>query len=257
MKKVEWKKAFVRGRFLGVQSSIVRAAVPLVLAFSLVSAAAAVDPVDLYTQWPRNGNDAFASISAEQSADGFLLAASTAVTGLTWWGSYLFDPAPSAADAFSVSISADDGSGRPKVIPRVTITQAPTREFAKIFDVLGAKVYRYDLALATPVLLEGTTNWYLSVVNRFDLDDTKAVWYWLLGDAVGDNAEGDSFYRAADLDSWTRETTGNLSFSVSGDPGTQIPIPGTLLLLLCGLAGMGVMRSPAYACGDRQPDRRG
>ena len=41
MKKVELKKAFVRGRFLGVQSSIVRAAAPLVVAFSLVSAAAA------------------------------------------------------------------------------------------------------------------------------------------------------------------------------------------------------------------------
>ena len=249
MKKMELKEAFVRSRFWGLQGAIVRAALPLLLGFSLLSAAAADE---LFTQSPRNGNDAFPSISTLQSADGFVLAASTSVTSLTWWGSYSFDPASLAADDFSVHISADDGSGRPKASPGLTITQAPTREFAGIFDVLGAKVYRYDLALATPILLAGATNWYLSVVNRFDLDDTKAVWYWLLSDALGD-----SFYRAADVDSWTRETTGNLSFSVSGDPGTPIPLPGTLLLLVCGLAGMGVMRSPACACGDRQPDRRG
>lgn len=245
MNKMEWKEAFVRGRFLSLQSSIVRAALPLLLGFSLLSAAAD----ELFTQSPQNGNDAFPSISTLQSADGFVLAASASVTSLTWWGSYSFDPASLAADDFSVHIRADDGSGRPEVSPRLPITQAPTREFAGIFDVSGAKVYRYDIALATPILLTGATNWYLSVVNRFDLDDTNAVWYWLLSDAVGD-----SFYRAADVDSWTPETTGNLSFSISGDAGTPIPLPGTLLLLVPALAGMGAMRSPACACGDRQPD---
>ncbi len=250
MKKMELEEAFVRGRFLGRQSLIVRAALPLLLGFSLLSAAAADE---LFTQSPQDGNDAFPSISTLQSADGFVLAASISVTSLTWWGSYSFDPASLAADDFSVHISADDGSGRPKASPSVTITPAPAGVVrTSLFDVSGAEVYRYDLALATPILLAGATNWYLSVVNRFDVKDQDAVWYWLLSDVVGD-----SFYRAADVDSWTPETTGNLSFSISGDAGTPIPLPGTLLLLVCGLAGMAVMRSPACACGDRQPDRRG
>jgi len=73
------------------------------------------------------------------------------------------------------------------------------------------------------------------VVNQFDVGDPNAVWYWLLSDATGEN-----FYRSVDGDPWLSDPTGNLTFQVIGNPGTAIPLPCSLLLLLSGLAGLNV-----------------
>ena len=161
---------------LGCRAAIARTLFPLALAASLVGAASAEV---VFEQSPVDGNDAFASISAEQSADGFRLSATTAVTGLTWWGSYSQDPTTLPADAFSVRIFADDGSGAPEAAPTETISQQPIRSSTSLSDQTGAPVYRFDLAL-TPLTLAGATNWYLSVVNQFDVGDPDAGWYWLL-----------------------------------------------------------------------------
>lgn len=230
--KVQLNEASLQARACAVRGMIARALMPVTIAASLVGAASAAV---VFEQLPADGNDAFASISAEQSAAGFTLSTTTAVTTLTWWGSYSQDPATLLADAFSVRIFADDGSGAPEATPIETISQQPTRSSTALLDQTLAPVYRFDLALA-PLTLVGGTDWYLSVVNQFDIGDPNAVWYWLLSDTTGEN-----FYRFVDGDPWASDLAGNLAFQVSGNSGTPIPLPGSLLLLLSGLAGLNLV----------------
>lgn len=237
MKEMKSNGASLHARALGWRAAIARTLLPVVLGASLVCPASAAL---VFVQSPANGDDAFASISAEQSADGFTLSTATSVTGLTWWGSYSQDPTTLPADAFSVRIFADDGSGAPRADPRETIPTAQqlTRSSTALFDQTGAPVYRFDLVVA-PVTLAGATNWYLAVVNEFDVADPDAAWYWLLSDTTGVN-----FYRFVDGERWLSDLkppTGNLAFQVSGSPGTAIPLPGSLLLVLSGMAGLNVV----------------
>ena len=217
--------------------ALARTVLPVVLSASVMGAASAAV---VFEQSPADGNDAFPSISAEQSADGFTLSTAASVTGLTWWGSYSQDPTTLPADAFSVRIFADNGSGEPAANPSETIPalQQLTRSPTALFDQTGAPVYRFDLVVA-PVTLAGATNWYLAVVNEFDVGDPNAAWYWLLSDTTGEN-----FYRFVDGDAWSSDPgppKGNLAFLVSGDPRTAIPLPGSLLLVLSGLAGLNLV----------------
>ena len=130
----------------------------------------------------------------------------------------------------NLRIFADDGS------PGETISQQPTRSSSLLVDKTGVAVYRFDLVLA-PFTLAGGKDWYLSVVNQFDVRDPTAVWYWLLSNATDEN-----FYRSADGDPWLSDSTGNLAFQVIGNSGRAIPLPGSLLLLLAGLAGLNLVR---------------
>jgi hypothetical protein len=244
MKEMKSNRESLHARALGWRAAIARAVLPAVLGASLVGPASAAVVFD---QPPADGNDAFPSITAAQSAGGFRLSTTTAVTGLWWWGSYLEDPAdpatPLRKDEFSVQIFADDGSGAPAANPGETMSQQPTRFSTSLLDQTGAPVYRFELVLA-PVTLTGGKDWYLSVVNQFDILDASAGWYWLLSDTKREN-----FYRFVDGDPWLSQPTGNLAFRVIGNPETAIPLPGTLLLLLCGLAGLRVARSAGHARG--------
>lgn len=239
MKKGQCGKNLKNTRAGDWRAGIARTVLPVLLgALVMGEASAAV----VFDQSPANGNDAFASISADQSADGFRLSAATSVTGLTWWGSYSQDPTTLPADAFSVRIFADDGSGAPAANPSETISalQQLTRSPTALFDQTGAPVYRFDLVVG-PVTLAGATNWYLSVVNEFDVADPSASWYWLLSDTTGQN-----FYRFVDGDAWSSDLnppTGNLAFQVNGNAVTAIPLPGSLILVLSGLAGLNVVGS--------------
>jgi hypothetical protein len=228
---------------LSCRAAIARTLLRLALAASLVGAASAEV---VFEQSPVTKNDAFASISAEQSADGFRLSATTVVTGLTWWGSYSQDPTTLAADAFSVRIFADDGSGAPEATPRETISQQPIRSSTALSDQSGSPIYQFDLVL-TPLTLLGAKNWYLSVVNQFDVGNPEAGWYWLLSNPTGEN-----FYRTVDGDPWSSDLTGNLAFAVNGNPGTPIPLPGSLVLMLTGLAGLN-LRLPGRSSATAVP----
>lgn len=245
MKKGQCGKNLKNTRAGDWRAGIARTVWPVLLGALVLGEASAAE-VFVFDQSPANGNDAFASISAEQSADGFTLSAATSVTGLTWWGSYSQDPTTLPADAFRVRIFADDGSGAPAANPRETIptVQQLTRSPTALLDRTGAPVYRFDLVVG-PVTLAGATNWYLSVVNEFDVADPDASWYWLLSDTTGQN-----FYRFVDGDAWSSDLnppTGNLAFQVSGNPVAAIPIPGSLILVLSGLAGLRLMAS--RGCG--------
>lgn len=230
MKKYDAMIDFVRGSSSGLPRLIGGSAVALVLGLCLATGTSAGV---LFEQSPVDGNDAFASISAAQTADDFVLSANTAVSGLIWWGSYSDNPANLSPDSFRVRISADDGFGRPAIDPMAEFTQAPTRSLTSLVDVSGAEVYRYEIALANSLALAGGTTFYLSVVNEFDIRDPNANWYWLLSNAVGTN-----FFRAASGNPWDEDTTGDFSFAVTANAATPVPLPGTLLLLLFGLAAL-------------------
>ncbi len=179
------------------RAAIVRTLLAVALGASLLTP---VSAAMVFEQLPLDRSDPFASISGEQSADGFTLSTTTAVTGLTWWGSYSEDPATLPAHVFSVRIFADNGSGAPATAtnPSEAISmQQLTRFPTDLFDKTGARVYRF-----------------------FDGDP------WL-----------------SDLN----PPTGNLAFQVSGGPGTAIPLPGSLLLLLSALAGLGVAKPAVHA----------
>lgn len=185
-----------------------------------------------FSQPPADGNDAFLSISADQSADDFTLARNGMVDGLTWWGSYRLDPTGLPADLFQVSIFQDDGLGNPEISPLNMLTDTATRTPTALLDVTGQTVYQYDLSVTSPFALTGTTPYYLSVVNKFDPNYPDADWFWLLSDTSGSN-----YNRYAANETWQSFTTGNLAFHIN-----VVPEPATLWLFLMGsfLIGLSV-----------------
>ncbi|WP_299162795.1 hypothetical protein [Accumulibacter sp.] len=158
------------------------------------------------------------------------------------------DPATLAPDAFRVRVSADDGTGHPEIGFLAEFTQAPTRTPTMLADVAGAEVYRYEIGLPGFLSLAGGPTFYLSVVNEFDIGDPNANWYWLLSDATGAN-----FYRAASGDPWNQDMSGNFAFAISANAAVPVPLPGTLLLLFSGLAGLGLTESHGRARLARKP----
>lgn len=231
------KSQALRAPVRGWRAAVGRAVVPVVLGVSLIGPASAAV---VFGRLPVDGNDSFLSISAAQSADGFTLSATTEVTGLTWWGSYSQDPATLPADKFVVRIFADDGSRKPEIKEMEQYSQEPKRSAEGLLvDKTGAQVYRFDLAVA-PVLLGRASTWYLSVVNQFDVGNVNAEWFWLLSDS---DTTSENFYRSASSDAWLPDPTGNFAFQLTGEPRTSIPLPGSLMLLLSGLAAMNVVCS--------------
>lgn len=220
----------LRGSRSGLPRLIGRSAVALALGFCLSSVASA-DMV--FRQLPGDGNDAFSSISAAQTADDFLLAANAAVSGLVWWGSYSEDPGTLPPDEFFVRVSAGDGTGRPAVDPMAEFTQTLTPTLTSLADSLGFAVYRYEMTLPKALPLPGGTAFFLSIVNQFDINDPRANWYWLLSDDVGAN-----YFRAGSKDTWATDMTGNFSFAINAGAPTSAPLPGTLSLLLSGLTAL-------------------
>ena len=187
-----------------------------------------------FSQAPVDGNDAFSSISTEQAADDFSLVSSGTVEKISWWGSYASDPLGLPIDIFEVSFFQDNGSGSPAISPFATLTDTVTRTSTGLFEATGAMVYRFDLSVSTPFALTGSTPYYLSVINEFDVITADANWYWLLSDTSGGN-----YYRFAVNDTWQSDTTGNFAFTLN--IATAVPEPANLWLFLIGSALLGLV----------------
>jgi len=183
-----------------------------------------------FQQLPATGNDAYASISAEQVADNFNVSADGWLDAITWWGSYANTPAL-PADQFRVSVLSDDGTGKPQITPLTTISDNISRSTTGLIDVAGSEIYRFDIALSSPIGLNSSNTYYLSVVNEFDQNDANAIWYWLLSDNVGSN-----YFRLSDAEAWQSDSTGNMAFSVS----TVVPLPSAFGLWVVGGALIGL-----------------
>ncbi|MCQ8130938.1 PEP-CTERM sorting domain-containing protein, partial [Methylomonas rivi] len=112
------------------------------------------------------------------------------------------------------------------------ISDSISRSTTGLTDVAGSEIYRFDLALSSPIALNSNDTYYLSVVNEFDQNDASAIWYWLLSNNAGSN-----YFRLSDAEAWLSDTTGNMAFSVS----TTVPLPSALGLWLVGGALIGFL----------------
>ena len=163
-------------------------------------------------------------------AENFSLEHQYSVTGLTWWGSY---ESSDVADSFTVRLFSD-ANGQPKVNADILDSNPlPVNQTTEtgVTDYDGQQMYRYEVSLN---VLLGPGNFYLSVMN-----DAAEQWYW------ADAASGDqaNWFRESDNDSWTNDPDPyydyDLAFVLNGERVvTEVPEPGTWVLMLLGLFGL-------------------
>lgn len=184
-------------------------------------------------QAPMDGGDGSLSVGlsgVQIATDGFQFASDVQLTNIRWWGSY--DPAAPVTESLTVRIFADDSFGNPQSSFLFESVFSGTGDSSGgLTDLFGGIVYQYDLGVNQ--VLQGNTNYYLSVFNN----DGNQDWFWL--ESVTGNNTGWS--RAADGDTWNFDAqTFNMSFQLTVDT-ISIPEPLTLPLMILPmlwLAGM-------------------
>ena len=178
----------------------------------------------LFSQPVIDGGVALASDFArfQQEADNFALPQAAAVQTVHWWGVYANNDMPT--DNFTLRFFADT-AGNPALTPVVNVSlSGVTRTATSLHDNLGDLIYSYETTLPTSVLFDGTTPYYLSLVNN------TGDWDW-----VG-SGPGTHWARPDDASAWTvSSNTTDFSFELSGTP---VPEPSTLLLLAVSTVGM-------------------
>ena len=181
-------------------------------------------------QAPSGGGDGSLSVGlmGAQVADDFSFATNVALTDISWWGSYV--SGPQATESFTIRIFGDNGSSAPNVAPLFETSFSGNGDSSEsLADLYGGTVYRYDITLASALMLTGGVDYYLSVFN----DDDRDEWYWLES-ASGDNL---GWSRASDADEWGLDNNDpqngvivNMSYKLTADP-VAVPAPAPLLLM--------------------------
>ncbi|MBX3629679.1 MAG: hypothetical protein KF908_07120 [Nitrosomonas sp.] len=191
-------------------------------------------------QAPLDGGDGSLSVGlsgVQIATDDFQFTGNVQLTNIRWWGSY--DPAAPVTESLTVRIFADDGFGNPQSgFLFESVFSGTGNSSGGLTDLFGGTVYQYDLGVNQ--VLQGNTNYYLSVFNN----DGNQGWYWLES-ATGNNT---GWSRAADGDAWNFDlATLNMSFQLTADTVTTgIPEPFTLSLMLLPmlwLAGLARRKS--------------
>lgn len=178
-------------------------------------------------QAPLDGGDGSLSVGpsgVQIATDDFQFANDVQLTNIRWWGSY--DPAAPATESFTVRIFADDGFGNNPESSFLfeSVFSGTGDSSGGLTDLFGGTVYQYDLGVNQ--VLQGNTNYYLSVFNN----DGNQDWYWLES-ATGNNT---GWSRAADNDDWNFDAqTFNMSFQLTADTvAVSISEPWTLPLMI-------------------------
>lgn len=174
------------------------------------------------------------------SADDFVLAVDSKITGVVWYGNVtdLDDDGVAIPDDFAVSFFTDD-AGFPALAPiteffggDLTVSTSATG----LVDASGQDIIEYSASIDGPDLLAGATYW-LAVENLLeDLGGTTQgdEWVWAVSSTAGTyfidngvtaNIQGDN----------------NLAFSLSGDVTTTVSEPAALSLLGFGLMGVALV----------------
>ncbi len=188
----------------------------VLLAFFTVNATAAVISVG---QSPVGGGEGplSSSSSAAYNAEDFKFNADVELSSISWWGSY--DGGKSTLESFGIQIFS---------------SLAPETELAaysfsgqgvatSLVDYYQSTIYKYTLAISSPLSLSANTEYYLSIFN----DDVSADdWYWT------DSTDGD--YKNWYLDNgWQEDNQINLSFQLTANTTTApIPEPAPMALML-------------------------
>lgn len=196
----------------------------LTLLVSLIILPLTVSAVVL-EQAPLDNGDGSLSVGpsgVQIATDDFQFASDVQLTNVRWWGSY--DPAAPVTESLTVRIFADDGFGNPQSSFLFESVFSDTGDSSGgLTDLFGGTVYQYDLGVNQ--VLQGNTNYYLSIFNN----DGNQDWYWLES-ATGNNT---GWSRAADGDAWNFDSaTLNMSFQLTA---ISIPEPFTLSLMLLPL----------------------
>lgn len=192
-------------------------------------------------QAPLNGGDGSLSVGpsgVQIATDDFQFVSNVQLTNIRWWGSY--DSTAPVTESLTVRIFADDGFGSPQSSFLFESVFSGTGDSSGgLTDLFGGTVYQYDLGVNQ--VLQGNTNYYLSVFNN----DGNQGWYWLES-AAGNNT---GWSRAADGDAWNFDSaTLNMSFQLTADTTTVgvVSEPWTLPLMILPmlwLAGLAKKKS--------------
>jgi len=169
-----------------------------------------------------------------QIADGFAISAETdlLITGVYWTGGYSL-ASTSIVDDFTIRFFADD-DGRPQADPLMSIALG---NGAARTD-WGANRYSY-LASIDPLRLAAGTQYFISIVAN--TAGSESNWYWNAEDFP---AGATRLERVSDGDQWSGNGLRNYVFSLFGDaaPPSAVSEPGTLALLMLGLASLAFSR---------------
>lgn len=229
--------------------------------------AVASDPV-VFVQTPDSGDDARISdlnaanaigvlLEPGLTADNFVLASATTVTGLTWWGLDTFNIG--ATDNFTAAIYSDT-AGAPGAVLWTGSLGGVTETVSPLVDQFGFEVSMYSADIAATPLGAGT--YWLSVWNDFSatgsptIDGDGDAWLWYgfflfaptdgLADGVyaARDTAGGLFTVSPDLDDQGAPLLGDLAFAVHGTAPVQTSEPASLAVLGfgLGLAAFGARR---------------
>jgi hypothetical protein len=200
----------------------------------------------IYSQGPLDGGSAIVSdfqFFGEQELDDFVLDPGGAtITDVHWWGAYGDDPDPTSSDEFTIRFfeESETASGVPlgTYLYEYITSSVDRTATAMTTPGYGAHdggvVYEYMFYLPTSIVLDGETNYYLSIVN-----DTESLWGWLQGEDLA----GGHWYRTGDesaTGTWAPSGIGgDFAFELTGAP---IPEPATLLIVGGLSAGLACAR---------------
>lgn len=221
-----------------------------ILATAMILFSAAPHAAILYDAGPPNNaqwrNSDFSNQFGGQAADNFVLAADSILTGIDWYGSYLFTSAQPMADDFSINLYSDAANTpADTVLHAASLTSAVSRTFTG--DIVSTdfgdfEMYRYSVGISPFSLAAGTSYW-LSIVNETSDITQFGGWAWAYNlDGDDPSFVGDATHRwIREGGDWTAFGSSNLAFALFGDV-IDIPEPPLLALLAAGLVFLGFTR---------------
>jgi hypothetical protein len=162
----------------------------------------------------------------QRMADAFDVSADTSITGICFWGAYVFDNV-AVADNFTINFYADDSGAVGDLVHTSTLANE-TRTDTGV-DIFGRfDEYKYDADL-TDKFSAATGNYWVSVTNDTGGGATGQSWAWESGLGPGSAAfSGDGGA------TWFGLGDESMAFQI------KTPAPGALALL--GIAGFAARR---------------
>ncbi|MEQ8769303.1 MAG: hypothetical protein RIB60_02215 [Phycisphaerales bacterium] len=168
-------------------------------------------------------------------ADDFVLAETSSIERVTWWGisENLVHPDLTNFTGFAIEFWSPNAAGvKPEtIIVGDAFTLAETNATATgRTSSSGAIEYRHAVNLATPVELEDGATWFISI-SAFFVDESGDAWQWQDADFVNGLSASYDYSR----DRWQGLFDTDSAFVLEG---TAVPAPGGAALLIgTGLLG--------------------
>ncbi len=154
-----------------------------------------------------------------QVYDDFTLPSASSITGINWWGHYMFPSSPTPA--FTLTLYAYN-NGSPGSGVEVS--------YSSLSATADSGVYKYSSVLAAPLDLTANTYW-LSIYNAA----SDSSWGWQRAYPADYGIYGGSIQTGQD------GIQSNVAFELAS-ADSPVPIPSAAWLLASGLIGLVVIR---------------